>query len=166
MTTLTELLLKEFDQETATTRKMLAIVPEDKYDWKPHEKSMTIRRLVTHIADLPSWIELGIYDDGLDFATTDHKEPVINNNKELLAFLEESITKGRTALAGIEPEQYDEKWTLSNDGHIISEITKAEIIRISFSQTTHHRAQLGVYLRLLNIPIPGSYGPSADELGL
>jgi uncharacterized damage-inducible protein DinB len=166
MTTITGLLLKEMDQEAETTRKMLACVPDDKYDWQPHEKSMTIRRLATHIADLPSWVEMGIHDDGLDFATTTHKEPEINNNKELLAFLEESLASGRAALTNIKPEQYDEKWTLSNGGHIIADMTRAEIIRIAYSQTTHHRAQLGVYLRLLNIPIPGSYGPSADELGL
>jgi len=165
-TTITGSLLKEMDQEAEISRKMLACIPDDKYDWKPHEKSMTIRRLATHIADIPSWVEMAICDDELDFATSTHKEPVINNTSELLAFLEESIAKGRTALVNVKEEQFDLRWVLRNGDHIIREYTKGEVIRMSYSQIIHHRAQLGVFLRLLDVPIPGSYGPSADEQGM
>ncbi|MGZ3813410.1 MAG: DinB family protein [Mucilaginibacter sp.] len=161
-----EMLLKELDQEAETTRKMLAQVPNDKYDWQPHPKSMTIRRLATHIADLPSWLELAINDDEFDFASTSHKEPVINDTAALLAFYEESIVKGRAALAGTTETILEEPWTLRNGEHIISVRPKHEIIRMAYCQIVHHRAQLGVFLRLLDVPIPGSYGPSADEMSL
>jgi uncharacterized damage-inducible protein DinB len=165
MTTITEMLLKEMDQEAATTRKMLACIPDDKYDWKPHEKSMTIRRLATHIADIPLWVEMAICDDELDFATTTHKEPVINSTKELLKYLEECVAKGRTALVNVKEEQFDQPWTMRSGDQIYMVSTKGEVIRIAYSQIVHHRAQLGVFLRLLDVPIPGSYGPSADEQG-
>jgi len=163
MTTI-ETLLKELEEEAVTTRKMLACVPNDKYDWQPHPKSMTIRRLVTHIADIPSWLEIGIHDDGLNFATTTHKEPVINNTDELLKFQDESVAKGKAALESANEEQLSEQWTLRNGDYIISVRPKSEVIRMSYCQIVHHRAQLGVFLRLLDVPIPGSYGPSADEM--
>jgi uncharacterized damage-inducible protein DinB len=165
-TTITGSLLKEMDQEAETSCKMLACIPDDKYDWKPHKKSMTIRRLATHIADIPSWVEMAICDDELDFATSTHKEPVINNTRELLAFLEESIAKGRAALVNVKEEQLELPWVLRNGDHIIQKYTKGEVIRMAYSQIIHHRAQLGVFLRLLDVPIPGSYGPSADEQGV
>ncbi|MFI5162628.1 MAG: DinB family protein [Sphingobacteriales bacterium] len=163
MTTI-ETLLKELAEEALTTRKMLACVPNDKYDWQPHPKSMTVRRLVTHIADIPSWVEIAIYDDELNFATTTHKEPVINNTDALLKFQDESVQKANAALEGATEDILGEPWTLSNGDHIISVRTKAETIRMAYCQIVHHRAQLGVFLRLLNVAIPGSYGPSADEM--
>ena len=166
MKTITELFLKEFDQEAETTRKMLACIPDDKYDWKPHEKSMTIRRLATHIADIPTWMDMAVYTDELNFANNDHKEPVINNTRELLSFLEDSLTKGRAALVAAKAEKLDEPWTMRNGEQIYVVCTRGELIRTSFNQITHHRAQMGVFLRLLNVPIPGSYGPSADEQGM
>ena len=163
MTTIIESLAAEMDREAETTRKMLSAVPNDKYDWQPHEKSMTIRRLATHIADIPSWVELAICDDELDFANSDHKEPVINNTAELLAFFDQSLATGKAALAGATEEKLAEQWTLRNGERVLSVRPKAEVIRMAYCQIVHHRAQMGVFLRLLNIPIPGSYGPSADE---
>jgi len=165
MKTLTELLLKEMDQEAEITRKMLACIPDDKYDWKPHEKSMTIRRLATHIADIPTWVDMAVYTSELDFATADHKEPVINNTRELLNFFERSLVKGRSALNDIKQNQFDELWTMRNGEQIYLICTRGELIRTAYSQIIHHRAQIGVFLRLLDVPIPGSYGPSADETG-
>jgi len=163
MTTI-ESLLKEMNQEAETTRKMLARIPDDKYDWQPHEKSMTVRRLATHLADIPSWVEIAIDDNGLNFATSTHKEPVINNTAELLEFMEESVRKGGEALSKANDELLKKEWTLSNGEQVLSVRPKSEVIRMAYSQIVHHRAQLGVYLRLLNVPIPGSYGPSADEM--
>ncbi len=159
-----ETLLKELEQEAVTTRKMLSCVPNDKYDWQPHPKSMTIRRLATHIADIPTWLEMAIYDDELNFATSTHKEPVINNTDELLKFQDESVAKGKAALETATEDILTEPWTLSNGDHIISVRPKSEVIRMAYCQVVHHRAQLGVFLRLLDVPIPGSYGPSADEM--
>ncbi|HKI44822.1 MAG TPA: DinB family protein [Balneolales bacterium] len=157
------LLLKEMDQEAQTTRKFLERVPIDRFGWKPHEKSMTLQNLVVHIAELPGWVDTGINTDGLDFATTPYKPTPVSTSKELLSLFEKSLALGRTALSGASESDLPETWTLRNGDQILSEMTRYEIIRHSFSQTTHHRAQLGVYLRLMNIPIPGSYGPSADE---
>jgi uncharacterized damage-inducible protein DinB len=155
--------LKELTEETETTRKMLSRVPDDKYDWKPHEKSMSIRQLATHVAELPTWAELALNTEELDFATSPYQPVPINNTKELLGFMEKSYEQGKKALENGREESLDETWTLREGDNIYVTTTKAGMIRTSLSQIIHHRAQLGVFLRLLDIPIPGSYGPSADE---
>ena len=159
------MLLKEMEQEAQTTRKMLERIPEDKYDWQPHEKSMTVRRLATHIAELPGWVKMALTTDELDFAKGEYKPVVINNNAELLAYFEKSYADGREHLAGTNENELLLNWTLRSGDQVYNVYTKAEVIRTAFCQTVHHRAQLGVFLRLLNVPIPGSYGPSADETG-
>ncbi len=156
--------LKELDHEVETTRKMLSRVPNDKYDWKPHEKSMDIRRLATHIADLPAWVMMAVTSDELDFAKNPYKEEKIEDTTQLVDYLNKSYETGRKALENAKEETLDEDWTLRSGDEIYSVSSKAEVIRMSLSQIIHHRAQLGVYLRLLNVPIPGSYGPSADEM--
>ncbi len=162
--TMIQMLLKEMDHEAVTTRKMLERVPDDKYDWKPHEKSMTIRQLATHIADLPSWVTVALTTDELDFATSPYNPEVINKTADLLKYLEKSLADGREHLSKATEEDLEPKWTLRVGDKILSVSTKGEVIRMTYNQIVHHRAQLGVYLRLLNIPIPGSYGPSADEM--
>ncbi|MBL7913171.1 MAG: DinB family protein [Bacteroidia bacterium] len=165
MKTMIDLFLKEFEAEAKTTRKMLAIVPDDKYDWKPHEKSMTIRSLATHIAELPSWVTLAFTTDELDFAKAPYDPTIINNTKDLLALFERSMTDGKKHLVPANESKMDEMWTMRNGDEIYLKCTREELVRVTLSQSIHHRAQLGVFLRLLNIPIPGSYGPSADETG-
>jgi len=157
------MLLKEMEQEAQTTRKMLSCVPDDKFDWKPHEKSMTIRRLATHIAELPGWVSMTLHTSELDFAKNAYDPKPINNRKELLAYFEETLKEGREDLSKATEPQLLEMWTLRDGDRIYSTRTKEQVIRMSYSQIVHHRAQLGVFLRLLDIPIPGSYGPSADE---
>ena len=157
------MLLKEMEQEAQTTRKMLARIPNDKYDWQPHEKSMTIQRLSNHIAELPAWVTMTLKTDELDFASNPYKSSEINDTAELLKLFEKSYADGRANLAETTEDELLRNWTLRNGEQIYSVSTKAEIIRMSFCQTVHHRAQLGVFLRLLDVPIPGSYGPSADE---
>jgi uncharacterized damage-inducible protein DinB len=159
------MLLKEMEQEAQTTRKMLERIPNDKYDWQPHEKSMTIRRLATHIAELPGWVTMTLTTNELDFANNPYKPRVINNTGELLELYEKSLKDGLAHLAVTNENELLKNWTLRNGDQIYSVSTKAEIVRMSFCQIVHHRAQLGVFLRLLNVPIPGSYGPSADETG-
>ncbi|WP_017258013.1 DinB family protein [Pedobacter arcticus] len=163
METITNLLAKELEQEAATTRKMLSIVPNDKYSWKPHEKSMNIKSLATHIADLPSWPEMVLKTKELDFANNTHHIDDVDNTISLIQFFDRSVDKSLTALQNAKLETLDEMWVLRSGDQIFSEDTKYEVIRMSIAQQIHHRAQLGVYLRLLNIPIPGSYGPSADD---
>ena len=155
--------LKELEQETKTTRKMLACVPEDKYDWKPHEKSMAMLRLATHIAELPGWISMAIHTDELDFSNNTYAPKIVKKNAELMAYLEKSFADAKADLEKSQDDILSKKWILRNGETIYNTSTKGETIRVAISQTIHHRAQLGVYLRLLNIPIPGSYGPSADD---
>ena len=158
------LLLKELDYEVQVARKMLALVPEDKFDWKPHPKSTSMVHLAVHIAELPSWITLGMDTTELDFASHPYTPTPVKNTPDLLQILERSYQSGKTSLQKATEEDLLPTWTLRSGDQIFSVMTKYELIRHSLNQITHHRAQLGVYLRLLNIPIPGSYGPSADEM--
>ena len=156
-------LLKELDQEAETTRKMLERVPTAYFTWRPHRKSMTIKQLATHIAELPGWVTMAVTTDGLDFANNPYKQEEVSNTEELLEYFERSLEDGRAHLAGTREEILDGTWTLRNGADVLHVATKGEIIRMTYCQIVHHRAQLGVFLRLLDIPIPGSYGPSADE---
>lgn len=158
------MLLKEMSQEAETTRKMLSRVPDGKYDWKPHEKSMTIKMLATHIAELPSWVKMAIETSELDFAANPYDPVNVTNNDDLMAYFEKSYAEGREALENTDEEELEKSWVMRNGEEVYMKTSKAEVIRMTFSQIVHHRAQMGVFLRLLNIPIPGSYGPSADEM--
>jgi uncharacterized damage-inducible protein DinB len=157
------LLQKEFNQEAEITRKFLERVPIDKFDWKPHEKSMSLQNLVVHIAELLWWAEMALSTKELDFAEMDYTPTPVSNQEELLALFEESYDKGKQALNEADEEDLLPEWTMRNGDQVLMVMTKYEVIRHSLDQTTHHRAQLGVYLRLLDIPVPASYGPTADE---
>ena len=158
-----ELLLKEMDQEAATTRNMLSRVPADKSGWKPHERSMAMGPLTVHLAELPSWVSMGLHTSEMDFAAGNYQPTQVADTAALLELFETSLTNGRAALQNASEADLEKTWTMRSGDHIHFVMTKYEVIRHAFAQTIHHRAQLGVYLRLLNIPIPGSYGPSADE---
>lgn len=160
---LIQIFLKELDAEAITTSKMLSRIPDDKYNWQPHPKSMTVQRLATHIAELPSWITMTLTTSELDFAKNSYTPKVINNTAELMNYFERTLADGRAHLEAAKEEQLSDSWTLRNGKDIYSTSPKSEVLRMVYSQIIHHRAQLGVYLRLLNIPIPGSYGPSADD---
>lgn len=164
--TIIEILLKEIEQEAQTTRKFLKLVPQDKFDWRPHPKSMNLQQLTTHIAELPAWITMAITTDGLDFEAVPYQPSKIDNTADLLEFFEQSYADGRAHLETFDEAELGKQWVLRSGEHILADMNKYETIRVSISQTIHHRAQLGVFLRLLDIPLPGSYGPSADELGL
>ncbi|MFF5383154.1 DinB family protein [Pedobacter suwonensis] len=157
------LLLKELEAEFNITKKFLAIVPAEKFDWAPHENSMKLKSLAVHIADLPSWVSLALTTDGLDFETAPYVEKPIENVGDLVKILEENYNEGKTELKKATEEDLNGPWILRTGKQVLADYSKYETIRHSLSQTTHHRAQLGVYLRLLDIPIPGSYGPSADD---
>jgi|SRR5450755_3742933 len=164
MNTIVSFFENQVKAEAVITRKFLKIIPEDKYDWKPHPKSMALGVLATHIAELPGWIPLGINTSVLDFAVNEYKPTQIKNNHELQDIFEDNQKKALESLSNSTDEFLQNTWTMRNGDEIYFTITKEELMRMAMSQTIHHRAQLGVFLRLLNIPIPGSYGPSADEM--
>ncbi len=160
--TFIEFFKKQFIEEGAITRNMLSRIPDDNLGYQPHPKSMDIKRLAIHIADLPGWIHMTFTTDELDFANP-YVYPEINNKEEVTAFFEKRYSEGLSVLVPENEAVLDKLWTLRHGDKIFSSDPKIDVIRMSLSQQIHHRAQLGVYLRLLNIPIPGSYGPSADE---
>jgi uncharacterized damage-inducible protein DinB len=158
------LLKKEMEQEAATTRKILERIPTDKLGWKPHEKSMTMQNLAVHIAELPSWVSMAFNTSELDFAAMDYTPTEVSNSGDIIALFEKSLASGLESLSKAKEEDLLPIWTMRSGEQIHATMTKYEVVRHAFAQTTHHRAQLGVYLRLLHIAIPGSYGPSADEM--
>lgn len=158
-----EIFLKDLAREGAITSKFLAIVPNDKFDWKPHPKSMSIRQLATHLAELPSWVSMVLKTTELDFSKGDYSPTPIHDSATLLEVHAKALADALRDLAAADEAAMSIPWTLRNGDTIYSTDPKADVIRMSISQTIHHRAQLGVFLRLLDIPIPGSYGPSADD---
>lgn len=159
-----EIFAKELEQEAVTTRKMLERIPDDQYGWQPHQKSMSIQRLANHIAELPGWVSMTLNTSELDFANNPYTPTTFNKTSDLLQYFEQTLDDARKELARARAEQLSENWTLRNGDEIYSTSSKLDVLRMTYCQIVHHRAQLGVYLRLLNVPIPGSYGPSADEM--
>lgn len=155
----------EMENEAATTRKMLALVPEDRFDWSPHPKSMTLKQLATHIAEIPSWVVMAVDQDELNFNEGDYNPTPVNSNADLLTLFNKSYEVGRAALERLTEPMLDTPWIMRGGEVVYLDTTKYGMVRHAFAQTIHHRAQLGVFLRLLDIAIPGSYGPSADEMG-
>lgn len=156
-------LLKEMEQEANTTRKMLSAIPGDQLDWRPHPKNMTMRQLATHIGELPGWVTMTLDTAELDFAANPYQQVPIADKTELMDYFERTLEQGRNSLTAATEADLLPDWTLRNGDQVYMVSSKGEVIRSSYSQIVHHRAQLGMYLRLLDIPIPGSYGPSADE---
>ncbi len=162
-------LLPEFDHEMIGTRKTLERVPEGKPDWKPHEKSMPMGRLAGHLAEIPGWAVETIERDSLDVrpAGAAPMQPnVMTSRKELLELFDRCAAKGRAAIAGASDEALMKPWTLLVGGQEIFTLPRVAVLRgFMMSHLIHHRAQLGVYLRLNNVAVPAIYGPSADEGG-
>ncbi len=159
-----ETLLLEFDQEMINTRKILELVPDDKLEYKPHEKSMPLGRLASHVAELPSWAAHALTSESLNI-TADFQPVVAANRAELLALFDKSVAEARSAIAAARDEDYAVVWTFLYNGAPVFAAPRAGVIRGSvLNHLIHHRAQLGVYLRMLDIAIPGMYGPSADEM--
>ena len=166
--TIAETLLPEFDREMAGTRVALERAPEDKYDWKPHEKSWTLRELVTHIAQIPEWGSLALGSTELEVAPegaqiVGEDEPV-RSRAELLARFDAYVSATRAALAGASDEQLCGTWGMKVRGKLVRTLARTAVMRgWVLSHIIHHRAQLGVYLRLCDTPVPMHYGPTADE---
>lgn len=160
-------LLPEFDHEMATTRKMLEVVPEGRNDWKPHDKSMTLGRLAGHVAELPGWGQVTLEETELDFAPVGKpafKPGVFTTRAETLKTFDAAVTATRAALMKASDADLMVNWTLKSGGNTLLSMPRIAVLRsFVLNHIVHHRAQLGVYLRLNDVAIPGSYGPSADE---
>jgi uncharacterized damage-inducible protein DinB len=161
--TIMQMYLNELTAEAVVTRKLLERVPEGKDEWAPHKKSMPLMRLAVHVAELPSWAETILFSDELDFAKHPYKSKTVKNNAELIAIFDDAIEACKKTLTKANDEMLEGNWKLRDGDQIYVDAPRADFLRNTFSHLVHHRAQLGVYLRLLDIPIPGSYGPSADD---
>jgi uncharacterized damage-inducible protein DinB len=165
--TLNEALLPEFDRETANTRKMLERIPEEKLEWTPHDKSMSFVGLATHLANLPSWTVLAIEKDNFDVAPRDAEPPrqsPVASVTEALAMFDKNVADARTAIENASDDQFLTLWSLLAGGNIVFTLPRIDVIRnLVMNHLIHHRAQLGLYLRLNDVPVPAMYGPTADE---
>jgi uncharacterized damage-inducible protein DinB len=159
-----ETILPEYDQEMESTRKILSCVPEGKWDWKPHDKSMSLARLSGHIAELPSWGTMTMETELFDARQGDFTPFIPTSTAGLVEHFEKERAKARNAIASASDEAFGKTWTMKWDGKQIMSLPRAAVMRgMVINHLIHHRGQLSVYLRLLNVPIPGMYGPSADE---
>lgn len=162
---LNQALINELQLEAASTRKMLAQVPDAHFDWKPHEKSMTLKRLASHVAELAGWGEVVVNQDELDFGTANFPRPVIENTGDLLKMHEAAVVRSVNALQLATDEVLMKPWTLRNNGVTLFQLPKVAVLRgMCYNHTYHHRGQLSVFLRMLDVPVPGMYGPSADDI--
>jgi uncharacterized damage-inducible protein DinB len=157
-------LIMELDREAASTRKMLERVPEGKGDWKPHPKSMPLGKLSTHVATILSWSE-SLKGDGFDVGVDSvGVPPPPATTAELVALLDTTVGKAKETLNGLDDAKAMGLWTLSVNGKTAFAMPRLAVVRnMLLNHSVHHRGQLSVYLRLLDVPIPGMYGPSADE---
>ena len=159
-----ETLSIDYDAEIVSTRRTLERIPENDPQWKPAEKSMPIGRLALHTARLPDFWVMIMTTPELNLATTKFPAFVFESTAHLLSELERSSTEAKRLLLEAPDDKMKEEWRVSFGDHVIAQGSRALLYRTMFlNHMVHHRAQLGVYLRLLNIPVPGLYGPSADE---
>ncbi len=164
--TIAEILLQDFDIEISNTRRTLERVPEGKNDWKCHDKSMPLGKLAMHCATLPMFAYYILEDDGMDMATSKrpHMSLEFTTRENALKQLDETSAKCRTSLAAADDEHLSAPWKFSFGEQVICDNPRSLTFRQMFvNHLIHHTAQLGVYLRLNGIPVPGLYGPSADE---
>jgi uncharacterized damage-inducible protein DinB len=157
-------LLPEFDHEMATSRTVIERVPEDKYSWKPHEKSMSAGRLASHIAEMPTWATTSISQDSLDLAAGGYNPFEGKSRAELLSLFDKNVMAAREAIAGCSDETFMKNWALKRGDQTLMVMPKIAVVRsFVMNHVIHHRGQLSVYLRELNVSVPSIYGPSADE---
>jgi len=158
-------LLPEFEEEMKNTRKLLECVPDGKFDYQPHPKSMKLSHLATHIAEMPGWINSLLTQEVYEIPA-DYKPAPVTNRTELLEKFDRGVAEARQKIAATSDSDWQKTWTLKFGGNTVMSSPRANVIRTSvLNHLIHHRAQLGVYLRLNNVAIPGMYGASADEQG-
>lgn len=156
-------MLAEFDHEVSNTRKAIARIPADQRDFRPHEKSMTALRLAAHLAEMVGWVSAIIHTPELDLGrwTPPPPPPTID---EVLVSLDQALPAARAALAEVSDEQMAQRWTIRRGDAVMLALPRVSMIRtMVLNHLIHHRGQLSVYLRLMNVPVPALYGPSGDE---
>ncbi len=160
-------LLPEYDMEMAATRAVLERVPDAKLDWQPHEKSMTLGRLAAHLAEIPQWAEVMIGQDEFDLAPpggSDHTPRTLGSTSEILEQFDASAAKAREMIAATSDEDFLKPWTLKKGGEALFSAPRIGVVRRQMlHHIIHHRGQLTVFLRLNDVPVPQTYGPTADE---
>ena len=165
--TIGQMMLAEFDEEMKNTRKVLERCPDEKWNWKPHEKSGTLGWLACHVGTMVSWLPMTLNTEELDYAPVGgpaYQPPKIENRKELLAEFDKNVAEARAALARVSDAEIMKNWKLLAGGKEIFTMPRVACIRgMVLNHLIHHRAQLTVYFRLVGVPVPGLYGPSADE---
>lgn len=155
--------LPEFDHEFAQTRRSLERIPEDRLDWTPHEKSFSLGELATHLSQIPGWLDIAMNADGFDMGEA-HDRDLPETKEEILARFDANLAEARRILKNVSGETLTETWSLTDGDEVVMSMPKAAVLRgFILNHNVHHRAQLGVYLRLLDVPVPAIYGPSADE---
>ncbi|QDU25980.1 DinB family protein [Anatilimnocola aggregata] len=161
------MILPEFDEEMANTRKVLERVPDEKFDWRCHPKSNTMGWNANHLAEIPGWVEGTLTQPFWDAEPENgpkYAMPQCQNTKEVLELFDKNVAEGHAAIAAVKDEDTEFVWSLKVKGTPIITMPRKQVIRaFILSHTIHHRAHLCVYLRLNDIPVPGMYGPSADE---
>lgn len=159
-----QIFLAELKQEAANTRKLLAAVPFDKADFKPHEKSMSLKQLATHVAEINGWWKECLIEDELDFAKDGGPRKEYHSTDDIVNWHDELIVNAEKILNEISETEFAKPWTMRNGEQIYFTLPKVAVVRTwCLNHLYHHRGQLTVYLRLLNIPVPGMYGPTADD---
>jgi uncharacterized damage-inducible protein DinB len=165
-----QLMIPEFDMEMASTRKVLERIPDSKLDWKIHEKSNTIGWVANHLADIPSWVDMTISHNAFDVepvAGQPYKSPTEQSVAAIVALFDKNVAKARTLLENVEDAKLHESWKLLKQGEEIMTLPRLAVVRTwVLNHSIHHRAHLCVYLRVNEVPVPGLYGPSADEAGM
>lgn len=159
--TISETLLPEFDQEMATTRKVLERIPSEKGDWKPHSKSFSLAHLTQLVATMPGWITRIVSGDDIDLSGG----PGYSNQstESLLEQFDKHVSEARAAIAAAADADFDLPWSLKSGDHVIFTLPRGAITRSTINHLIHHRGQLTVYMRLIDVPVPSIYGPTADE---
>lgn len=156
--------LPEFDHEFGETRKALERVPEEKFDWRPHEKSWTLHELASHVAEVPNWVGPTLNVDTFDLDAS-YERFVPETKEEMLSHFDSNVAEAREVIAAASAEKMAETWRMLAGGKVELEMPKGAVLRsFIFNHNVHHRAQLGVYLRMLDVAVPGHYGPSADDM--
>ena len=154
----------EMKHESTLTKKILERVPIDKKDWKPHEKSMTLGRLATHVAEISHWVSRVVTMDEFDFLVQGFSSHTAASQEELMTIFNEKLNKAIADLQTMDDESFNKIWTVRRGEQVLFTTPKKIAIRgWALNHMIHHRGQLSVYLRLLDVPVPGMYGPSADE---
>ena len=157
------MVIPEFDREFAETRRSLERIPEDKFDWKPHEKSFTLHQLAAHVAEIARWVPVTLNMDEFDIDAP-YDRVVPETKEEILAHFDEGVAEARSLIEAVTSDQLVSTWSMKKGGEVTMSMPKGVVLRsFILNHNVHHRAQLGVYLRILDVPVPGHYGPSADE---